>query len=188
MFRQKLGLDRSAATPLAAPFLDWQVKLRRWTMLERNGSPHPGVAPLLVVRRPGAITGVSAHSIVCGLLARDDALDEKTRQFREIYESRISDGARAIYDAGITYLEGYYQSTQDFDPGVVTTLLPEDAPATLALRADPRCSLVFHVFDPEETSEVGRMRCLQLDCVAEVHDSGPVYDNGRILLDHQHIL
>lgn len=46
-----------------------------------------------------------------------------------------------------------------------------------ALRADPRCALVFFVFDLADRSEVGRLRCLQLDMHAELLQSGPVFDN-----------
>jgi hypothetical protein len=167
----------SGARPLPSDFLDWQVALRRWTAEVRNGSPHVGVAPLLIVRRSRGAPGVTAHSIICGLLPREEELDTKTRQFRELYDTGHPDGARAIYDLGIEYLKGYYESAADFDPLSVTTLLPEDAPVVVALRADPRCALVFHVFELEDTSEVSRLRCLQLNCSAEIHDSGSVYEN-----------
>ena len=38
--------------PLPKEFLDWQVKLRRETMVERNGAPHIGVVPTVAVARP----------------------------------------------------------------------------------------------------------------------------------------
>jgi hypothetical protein len=171
------SLARSNAAPLPIEFLEWQVELRRWTAETRSGSPHVGVAPLLVVRRSGTMAGVTAHSIICGLLPRPDRLEAKTREFRELYDRGLPEGARAIYDLGLEYLKGYYRSTTDFDSSTVTTLLPEDAPAVTALRADPRCALVFHVFELEDTSEVGRLRCLQLDCTAELHRDGPVYEN-----------
>jgi hypothetical protein len=169
--------SRSAGTALPMEFLEWQVELRRWTAEARNGSPHVGVAPLLIVRRSNASSGVTAHSIICGLLPHPDRLEAKTRQFRELYDAGLPEGARAIYDLGIEYLKNYYDTPTAFDPTTVTTLLPEDAPAAIALRADPRCALVFHVFDLEETSEVGRLRCLHLNCTAELHTSGPVYEN-----------
>jgi len=46
-----------------------------------------------------------------------------------------------------------------------------------ALRASPDCALVFYVFDLQDRSEIGRLRCLQIDARAEVLDRGPVYDN-----------
>jgi hypothetical protein len=135
------------------------------------------VAPLLLVRRPGVGPGATAHSIICGLLPAEDLLDRKTEEFRTIYEEQRAAGARAIYDHGIEYLRGYYQDAEAFDPTSVTTLLPRDSAAAVALRADWRCALVFHVFDMDDKSEVGRLRCLQLNCRAELHESGPVYDN-----------
>ena len=54
-------------------FLDWQVELRLWTMEQRNGAPHAGVAPLVVVRRRASAPASTAHSIICGLLPRPDA-------------------------------------------------------------------------------------------------------------------
>lgn len=165
------------ATRLPDEFLEWQVLLRRHTMEARNGSPHVGVAPLLLVRRPGAGPGVTAHSIICGLLPAEHLLARKTDEFRAIYEDNRPEGARAIYDRGIAYLRDYYTDPSAFDPTSVTTLLPRDAAATVALRADSKCALVFHVFDMDDKSEIGRLRCLQLDCRAELHESGPVYDN-----------
>lgn len=177
MFRDALKSLTRSTSSLPAEFLEWQVRLRHWTMVERNGAPHVGVAPLLLVRRPGVGPGASAHSIICGLLPAEHLLDAKTDAFRSLYEEGVSGGARAIYDRGIAYLHGYYRDVGDFDPTSVTTLLPGDAAALVALRADPRCALVFHVFDVNDTSDVGRSRCLQLDCRAELHESGAVYDN-----------
>lgn len=59
----------------------------------------------------------------------------------------------------------------------MTTLLHEDLPAAAALRADPHCALVFHVFDGADSSEFARTHCLQLNCRAEILRSGPVYEN-----------
>ena len=176
MFRDALKTP-SRTAPLPEEFLEWQVRLRAWTMEARNGSPHVGVAPLLLVRRSGVVTGASAHSIICGLLPAERLLDAKTEAFRAMYEEGRAEGARAIYDRGIAYLRRYYEDVDDFDPTSVTTLLPRDSAAAVALRADGRCALVFHVFDMDDKSEVGRLRCLQLDCRAELHESGPVYDN-----------
>lgn len=167
----------SRASMLPEEFLDWQVRLRRWTMDERHGTPHAGVAPLLLVRRPGVGPGASAHVIVCGLLPAEDRLEEKTAEFRAIYEGAAADGARAIYDRGIDYMRRYYASAEGFDPTSLTTLLPRDCAAVVALRADFRCALVFHVFEMDDGSEVTRLRCQQLDCRAELHESGPVYEN-----------
>jgi hypothetical protein len=163
--------------PLPPEFLDWQVRLRAWTMEQQHGAPHAGVAPLLVVRAPGVGAGTSAHAIVCGLLARPDLLAEKTKEFRELYESGIADGARAVYDRGIEYLKRYYVSSEDFDRESLTTLLPRESPAVRGLRADPRCALVFYVFDLRERGELGRFRCLQLGGRAAVLEDGPVYEN-----------
>jgi hypothetical protein len=172
-----VSLKSDATRPLPADFLEWQVALRRWTMLETHGAPHAGVAPLLVVRQPGMAVGVSAHSIICGILPHADRLEAKTREFRTLYEEGIGNGARAVYDRGIAYLENYYQSAADFDPAAITTLLPRKLPVVDALRAESRCALVFYVFDLTDRSEVGKLRCLHVDANAEVLESGPVYDN-----------
>jgi hypothetical protein len=163
--------------PLPREILDWQVALRRHTMQERRGAPHVGVAPLVIARRPGTALGVASHSIVCGLLPRPDRLAEKTEEFRKLYESAVGEGARAVYDRGIEYLLGYYASADDFDTESFTTLLPAGLPLVEALRKEPRCALVFHVFDLVDRSEVGRLRCLQVDATASVLSAGPVYDN-----------
>ncbi|MEM7410333.1 MAG: hypothetical protein AAF430_08875 [Myxococcota bacterium] len=167
----------SAGRPLPAEFLEWQVKLRAWTMHETHGAPHAGVAPLLVVRQPGLAVGVSSHSIICGLLPAPGVLDAKTVEFRELYEAHIGDGARAVYDQGIAYLKNYYEEASAFDPGSITTLLPRKLPVVDALRSETKCALVFYVFDLVDKSEVGRLRCLHVDCEADVLESGPVYDN-----------
>lgn len=169
--------SRTLGKPLPAGFLDWQVKLRRWTMREQHGAPHAGVAPLVLAEQPGVGTGASAHSIICGLLPHESRLEEKTKEFRQLYEAHIADGARAVYDAGIAYLLDYYRDRAAFDPASITTLLPDDRPLVQALRRAPDCSLLFYVFDLHERSEEGRFRCQQLDCRAEILDAGPVYDN-----------
>ncbi len=167
----------SADRPLPVEFLEWQVKLRHWTMLHRHGSPHAGVAPLCCVRQPGPGPGMTMHSIICGLLPRPDMLAAKTRDFRALYDEHAEGGARTIYDAGIAYLRDYYRTAGDFDRTTVTSLLHRDTMVVRALRADPSCALLFYVFDLDERSEEGRFRCLQLDCRAELHEDGPLFDN-----------
>jgi len=172
------GRRRAASgRPLPADFLDWQVSLRHHTMVERAGSPHVGVAPLLTVRHPGQPVGTLSHSIICGLLPRPDLLEKKTREFRELYEAWIGEGARTVYDRGLEYLLDYYRSSDGFDAESITTLLPEKLPVVDALRADPRCALLFYVFDLADKSEVGRLRCIQVNAHAEVLRDGPVFDN-----------
>ena len=173
MLRKLLSTDH----PLPIEFLEWQVSLRRWTMVERHGSPHAGVAPICCVRQPGLGPGVSMHSIICGLLPRADDLDARTRAFRALYETHAESGARAIYDAGIEYLTRYYESAAAFDPVTLTSLLHRDAAVVRALRANPSCALLFYVFDLDERSEEGRFRCLQLNCRAELHEDGPTFEN-----------
>ncbi len=174
---RSLGWRDASSAELPPEILDWQVRLRRWTMEERDGAPHAGVAPLLVVRHPGVGPGVAVHGIICGLLPRADLLDAKTREFRAIYEEERSRGTRAIYDRGIVYLRDYYRSADGFDRSSITTLLPTDAPAVAALRLDPTCALVFYVFELEATAEESRYRCVQVSGRAALHESGPVYDN-----------
>ena len=58
-----------------------------------------------------------------------------------------------------------------------TPLLPVKTPLVDALNAEPRCALLFHVFDPQDKTQVGGMRCQQIDAQAEVLEKGPVYDN-----------
>jgi hypothetical protein len=171
------GRSELKPRPLPREILEWQVALRRHTMEVRHGSPHVGVAPLVIARRPGTSLGVASHSIICGLLPRADQLAVKTEEFRKLYESGIGDGARAVYDRGIEYLLDYYASADDFDPESITTLLPKKLPLVAALRAEKRCALVFYVFDLVERGEIGKLRCVQVDAVAEVLESGPVYDN-----------
>jgi hypothetical protein len=165
------------AKPLPRELLDWQVALRRHTMNEAHGAPHAGVAPLLTVKRPGGSLGVTTHSIICGLLPAPELLERKTQEFRELYEGGIEAGARAVYDRGIEYLRAYYQQPEDFDAHSITTLLAASSPTVTALRADGRCALVFYVFNLMDRSEIGKLRCLHLDCVAEVLEAGPVYEN-----------
>lgn len=165
------------ARAIPRDFMAWQVALRRHTMTERRGSPHVGVAPLVTVRRAGVGAGVVSHSVICGLLPRPELLGEKTRQFREVYEGSIREGARAVYDRGLEAMIPYYEDADDFDPTSITTLLDAKLPLVDALRAEPRCGLVFHVFDLEDKSEVGRLRCVHIDAEAEVLNEGPVFDN-----------
>lgn len=172
-----LRRNRRDVRPMPREILEWQVALRHHTMVARNGAPHAGVAPLVTVRRPGAGPGFLSHSVVCGLLPHADLLERKTAEFKALYEGAIGGGAKAVYDRGIEYLLDYYQSADDFDPVSITTLLPEKLPLVEALRAEPHCALVFHVFDLHDDTPVGRVRCLQLDAWADVLTSGPVYDN-----------
>lgn len=164
-------------TPLPKEFLNWQVALRRHTMTERNGAPHIGVVPTVCVKRPGAHLGVIQHSIVCGLLPHPRLRAGKTQAWKQLYEGRIEDGARAVYDAGIAHLIDYYVSSDDFDPGSITSLVPRDCPLVDALVADPRCALVFNVFSTDDPDSLGNPRCNQLDCVVDVLEEGEVYDN-----------
>jgi hypothetical protein len=165
------------ALPMPEDLLAWQVELRRHTMQERNGKPHVGVAPVLTVRTPGVGSGHSSHSIICGLLPAEAILARKTEEFRQLYEEHSARGARTVYDAGLAYLEKYYERVEDFDPTSITTLLGKDLPVVDALAASPDCSLLFYVFDLEERSRIGRLRCVQYHCRAELLRSGPVYDN-----------
>jgi hypothetical protein len=163
--------------PLPTEFLEWQVRLRAWTMEHRHGSPHVGVAPLVAVQQPGVGPGITMHSIICGLLPHPEQLAAKTREFRALYEDNVAQGAAAVYDRGIEYLKGYYRAAADFDPTSITTLLSRDALVVTALRVDPRCALLFYVFDLDDRSEEGRFRCLQVNCRAEVYEDGPLFDN-----------
>ncbi len=166
------------ANPLAREFMEWQAALRLHTMIERNGAPHVGVAPLVTVKRPGFALDVVSHSIICGLLPEPGRLDEKTKEFRGIYEEHHAEGARAVYDQGISYLLGYYCDASAFDDTSLTTLLAKDLDLVTALRAEPRCSLVFYVFDLEaRADDVSRFRCMQVDVLADVLSEGPVYEN-----------
>jgi hypothetical protein len=162
---------------MPASLLEWQVALRAHTARERNGAPHVGVAPLLLVRNPAVPEGMSAHSIICGILPRPDLLAAKTDDFRRLYESAAGLGPREVYDLGLAYLRDYYRSPGDFDDASFTTLLGAGLPVVRALRAEPRCALLFYVFDLLDSSEMGRFRCIQASCRAEALDSGPVYDN-----------
>ena len=168
---------KSNPKPFPKEFLDWQVALRHHTMVERNGTPHMGVVPLVTVKRPGVSLGVISHSIVCGLLPNAEQLDAKTREFQTLYDEFSSQGAKTLYDRGLSYLVDYYESAADFDPDSVTTLLPDDSALKQALAAEPTCALVFNVFDPNESNKLGAPRCQQIEAVAELHRDGPVYDN-----------
>ena len=114
------------STPLPEEFLEWQVRLRRHTMTDRNGAPHIGVIPLVFVKRPGVAVGGTAHSVVCGLLPEESTLEERTAKFRSLFTKRGSrKGARHVYDVGIEYFTGYYEDRECFQPDTLTTLLPE---------------------------------------------------------------
>jgi hypothetical protein len=165
------------STPLPEEFLNWQIELRHYTMSERKGSPHVGVAPLLTVTRPGRTPAATTHSIICGLLPAPELLGAKTAEFRSLYEESVAEGDRVTYDRGIEYLEHYYSDPEGFDRRSISTILATDSPAVAALRDEPRCSLIFYVFDLMNQSEIEKFRCLQLDCRAEIHTSGPVFEN-----------
>ena len=178
-----LHKEAASYAPLPQEFLAWQVALRAHTMAERNGAPHVGVAPLVTVRQVGSPLGVSTHSIICGLLARPDLLAAKTAEFRQLYESTKGRGARATYDAGIEYLKGYYASPDLFDPDSITTLVRADSPLAVRARRRPALSPAVLRLQPGQANQAGqatdldRFRCLELHCRAELHQSGPVYDN-----------
>src|SRR5690606_21136425 len=165
------------SVPFSDEFLAWQVELRRWTMTERRGAPHAGVAPLVTVTHPGFPLGVTSHSIICGILPSPETLEAKTAEFRELYEANAAAGSRAIYDRGIEYLLDYYSKPDGFDRSSITTLLAADSEIVRALRVEDRCQLVFYVFDLHDRTNVGRLRCLTLHCRAELHESGPVWEN-----------
>jgi hypothetical protein len=170
-------LRRPTDRPLPPDLLEWQVRLRRWTMHTRNGAPHVGVAPVLCVGQPGLGPGVAMHNIICGLLPAADRLEQSTRTFRTLYERYAAHGARAVYDAGLAHLATAYDDVAAYDQSSITSLLPEKSPAVKALRAERRCALLFYVFDLDDKSEEGRFRCVQVNCRAELHDSGPLYEN-----------
>ncbi len=157
--------------------IDWQVDLRMHTMEERAGAPHAGVCPLVTVRHGRGPADFTSYSIVCGLLPHRDVLEEKTKEFRQLYEEHQGLGARALYDAGLEYLKGYYTDASKFDAASITTLLPEDAPVVDALKKTPECGLVFYVPDLTEQRDVLKFRCLHMEAFAHVLDSGAVYDN-----------
>ncbi len=169
--------SRPRTRPFPRSFLEWQVELRRHTMVERQGAPHVGVAPLVTVRDRSGGPGFRSHSIICGLLPHPDQLDERTKEFRSLYEESIREGARQVYDRGIAHLRDYYRDPDDFDPNSITTLVPKTLPLVDALRRTPHCALVFYVFDLESKTSLDQFRCLQLDTHAEVLSGGPVYDN-----------
>lgn len=168
---------RATERPLPHEFLEWQVRLRAWTMRERNGAPHAGVAPILAVQHPGVGAGTTMHAIICGLLPAAEHLADRTAAFRRVYEAHAPHGARAIYDGGIAYLHDYYVTAAAFDPTTITSLLPAALPAVHALAASPPCALLFYVFDLDDRSEERRFRCWQLNCRAEIHTDGPLFEN-----------
>lgn len=174
----RLATFRSpSSSPFPSEFLDWQVALRRHTAEERGGAPHVGVAPLMTVRRPATLMGVVTHSIICGILPAPERLEQKTAEFRELYETTAKEGARVTYDAGLDYLRRYYTDPREFDPCSLSTLMSKESPAVQSLLADPRCSLLFYVFNLQAQGGVDRFRCLQLDCEAEVLEKGAVFEN-----------
>ena len=146
-------------------------------MKERNGAPHIGVIPLVFVRRPGVAVGGTAHSVVCGLLPERSSLESRTAEFRSLYEEGVQKGARHVYDSGIEYLKNYYDSRECFEPDTLTTLLPKESDLVRALRVDPQCALVFHVFESHVKEKIFNPRCQQIDAIAELHEEGPVFEN-----------
>lgn len=168
----------SRFSPLPAGFLSWQVELCAWTVRERMGVPHAGVAPLVLVDRRDTEPRVSAHSVVCNLLQNERHLEPTTLAFREIYERHINDGSRAVLDAGLVYLEHYYGAPDRFDQDSLTTLVPARSVLATGLRAAPECALVFHVFDLDSRAPGVPVRCQQLFCTSELHVDGPVYENA----------
>jgi hypothetical protein len=46
-----------------------------------------------------------------------------------------------------------------------------------APRGGLACALLFYVFDLDDKSEEGRFRCIQVNCTAELHERGALYDN-----------
>jgi len=172
-----LGRKKTRYNAMPDSILAWQVELRRYTMEKRNGAPHAGVAPILTVSTPGVGHGITSHSIICGLLRREDQLSRSTAEFKAIYEQHVAEGARRIYDEGLEYMKGYYTDPEDFDRSSITTLLPSDGVVVQALRAKAECSLLFYVFDLVDQSNVGKLRCIQMNGRAELHTVGPVYEN-----------
>jgi len=116
------------AEPLPKDFLGWQVALRHHTMVARNGSPHIGVVPVVLVKRPGTPLGVLGHSLVCGLLPHERLLDAKTREFRDLYESNVTEGARAVYRPGSSGIST--NRTSPKGPGRSTTAASSTCSAT----------------------------------------------------------
>ena len=110
---------------------------------QRNGAPHPGVAPVLCVApaaasaRASRCTTSSAGSCRPRTARRDDA-----RRSAPSTSAHAAQGSRAVYDAGIAYLPTAYDDVADFDPASITSLLPETSPAVRALRAERRCALL----------------------------------------------
>ena len=164
--------------PLPPEFLAWQVTLRLGRWSEQHGAPHAGVAPLVVVRPPGVALGASVHSIICGLLPRPDAA--RREDARSSASSTRPASPRA--PRRLRPRHRVPEATTTPTPSPSTPAQHHDAaapklPLVDALRAESRCALVFYVFDLRDRSEVGRFRCLHLDCRAEVLERGPVYDN-----------
>src|SRR5690606_406008 len=86
-------------------------------------------------------------------------------------------GSKVLYDRGIAYFSTYYLDPATFDPSSISTLLRGEGDLVAALAAESRCQLLFYVFDLVDRSPLGRLRCLSVDCEAELLRSGPVFDN-----------
>ena len=147
-------------------------------MEARHGAPHVGVAPLVLARRPGTTLEVAATRSSAGCCRAPSGSPRKTEEFRKLYEGGIGDGARAVYDRGIEYLRAATtRAPRTSTRRASRRCCRRSCPLVDALRGEPRCALVFYVFDLVDRSEIGRLRCLHLDATAEVLDGGPVFDN-----------
>jgi hypothetical protein len=168
-------MENTARLPLPMSFLEWQVSLLRWSMIEHHGAPHIGAAPLLLVERPGTGPGVSGHSIAIGLVPRAPRLIASTDRLRELYGARRDGDWSQARRNEIQYLHDYYRSAEHFQPRLLTTLLPADVSAVERLESAPRCSLVFRAFELKDRIEDGQMRCMQIECEAQIVRSGPLF-------------
>ena len=158
-------------------FLEWQVGLLRWSMVEHHGAPHIGAVPLLLVNRLGMGLAVSGHSIAIGLVPRAPRLIASTDRLRELYRARRDGDSSDARRNEILYLREYYQDTADFQPRLITTLLAADVAAVELLAESPPCSLVFRVFELKDRIEDGQMRCMQIECEAQIVRSGPLFEH-----------
>ena len=157
------------------------MTLRRWTMerAARRAARRRRAAGDGAPRRASAL-GVSAHSIICGLLPRPDLLAEKTREFRELYEDGIAEGARAVYDRGIEYLKDYYADASGLRPErSITTLLAKKLPLVVdALRAESALRAGLLRVRPARTAARSAASAACTSTAApRCSSTGAVYDN-----------